>query len=69
METKLTLHGEILGVRYFFETKCTLSHNKKNFFDLSQGCSIKIFYFCSPLNCVNNLTLTLLLSVIILTTS
>jgi hypothetical protein len=29
METKLTLHGEILGVRNFFETKYTLSHNKK----------------------------------------
>jgi hypothetical protein len=23
METKLTLHGEILGVGYFFEIKCT----------------------------------------------
>jgi hypothetical protein len=23
METKLTLHGEILGVRYFSEIKCT----------------------------------------------
>jgi hypothetical protein len=22
MKTKLTLHGEILGVRYFFEIKC-----------------------------------------------
>jgi hypothetical protein len=25
MESKLTLHGEILGVRYFFEIKCKVS--------------------------------------------
>jgi hypothetical protein len=34
METKLTLHGEILGVRYFFEIKCTYLDLRNKFIHL-----------------------------------